>query len=373
VKAAAHRLESLDVFRGATIAAMILVNNPGDWTAVFAPLLHAYWIGCTFADLVFPWFVFIMGVAMPFAFARRHERGDRTSQVFGRVAQRVLLLIGLGLALTAVASWPAVAALRFPGVLQRIALSYLLAALIVWTFDVRGWMTAIAVLLLGHWALLAFVPFGGFPGGTLTPEHNLARYLDTLVFGRHALTIPNDPEGLLGTLPAAATALIGAVAGELMRRAADDLARLRTLIMFGAAAFVAGIAWSFALPLSKPLWTGSYVLVVTGLGMLVLALIYFLVDVRGLRTWARPFLWLGVNPLAIYVCSEVIGHFLERLWLVQGSGRTTPKAWLFWRYIEPAFHRWPTAWASFAFGMSYAALWVMVAGVLYNRRIHVQV
>ena len=255
-----------------------------------------YWFGCTFADLVFPWFVFIMGVAMPLAFARRHQRGDRTSQVFGRIAQRVLLLIGLGLALTAVASWPAVVSLRFPGVLQRIALSYLVAAFIVWNLGIRGWITAIAVLLLGHWALLALVPFGGFPGGTLTPEHNLARYLDTLVFGRHALTIPNDPEGLLGTLPAAATALIGAVAGELMRRAANDRARFRALIIFGAAAFVAGLAWSFALPLSKPLWTGSYVLVVTGLGMLALALIYLVVDVCGLRAWARPLLWLGVEP-----------------------------------------------------------------------------
>ncbi len=373
MKATAHHLESLDVFRGATIAAMILVNNPGDWNSVFPPLLHAYWFGCTFADLVFPWFVFIMGVAMPLAFARRHQRGDRTSQVFGRIAQRVLLLIGLGLALTAVASWPAVVSLRFPGVLQRIALSYLVAAFIVWNLGIRGWITAIAVLLLGHWALLALVPFGGFPGGTLTPEHNLARYLDTLVFGRHALTIPNDPEGLLGTLPAAATALIGAVAGELMRRAANDRARFRALIIFGAAAFVAGLAWSFALPLSKPLWTGSYVLVVTGLGMLALALIYLVVDVCGLRTWARPLLWLGVNPLAIYVSSEVIGHLLERVFWLPGSGRNTPKAWLFWRYVEPAFHRWPTVWASFAFGMAYVALWVMVAGVLYSRRIRIQV
>jgi len=373
VKAAAQRLESLDVFRGATIAAMILVNNPGDWNFVYAPLLHAYWFGCTFADLVFPWFIFIMGVAMPFAFARRRERDARTSPVFGRIARRVLLLIGLGLAMTAVASWPALATLRFPGVLQRIALSYLVAALVIWKFELRGWLTAIAVLLLGHWALLALVPFDGFPGGTLSPDHNLARYLDTLVFGRHALTIPNDPEGLLGTLTAAATALIGAVAGELMRRAADHLARLRTLIIGGVAAFVVGVVWSNVLPLSKPLWTGSYVLVVTGLGMLALALIYFLVDVRGLRAWSRPFLWLGVNPIAIYICSEVVGHLLERPLLPQGSGRTTPKAWLFWRYIEPALHRWPTERASFAFGMAYVALWVMVAGVLYSRRIRIQV
>ena len=373
MKVAAHRIESLDVFRGATVAAMILVNNPGDWSAVFPQLLHAYWTGCTFADLVFTWFIFIMGVAMPFAFARRQKRGERASHLYRRIFQRVVLLIVLGLILTVVAVWPAVFPLRWPGVLQRIALSYLIAAIVVLRLDIRGWMTAIVVLLLGHWALLALVPFGGFPGGTLTPDHNLARYLDTVVFGRHALTIPNDPEGLLGTLPAAATALVGAVAGRLIQEATSDVRRVTGLVVSGAAALLTGLVWSLVLPLSKPLWTGSYVLVVTGLAMLVLALVYLVVDVRGSRAWARPLFWLGVNPLAIYFLSEVVGHLLERPWIHQGHGRTTAKAWLFWRFLEPALHPRPAEWPSLVFGVGFVGLWVIVAGVLYQRRVRIQV
>jgi predicted acyltransferase len=279
----------------------------------------------------------------------------------------------LGLILNAVAAWPTVVPLRLPGVLQRIALSYLIASLIVLHLDIAGWAAALALLLLGHWALLALVPFGGYPAGTLTPEHNLARYVDTLTFGRHALTIPNDPEGLLGTLPASGTAIIGALTGHLVRRASTDAAIVRALVIAGVATLVVGIAWSRVLPVSKPLWTGSYVLVVTGLAMLAFAMMYIVVDVCSLRSWSRPFLWLGVNPLAIYFLSDVIGHLLEDAWVQQGSGRTTPKAWLFWGALEPAFEPQRAEWASLAFGAAFAALWIAVAGVLYRHRIRIQV
>ncbi len=373
MKIAAHHLESLDVFRGATIAAMILVNNPGDWSAVFPPLLHEYWTGCAFADVVFPWFIFIMGVAMPFAFARRHERGHAARHLYRRIGRRVALLIALGLVLNAVAAWPAVFPLRFPGVLQRIALSYLIAAIIVLHLNVSGWVLAVVILLVGHWALLTLVPFGGYPGGTLTPDHNLARYVDTLVLGRHALAIPNDPEGLLGTLPAAATALVGALAGQLVRRVPNDSGRLGLLAIGGTGAFALGLLWSRVLPLSKPLWTGSYVLVVTGLAILALAVAYLVIDVCGLRLWARPFLWLGVNPLAMYFLSEVVGHLLEQSWIRDAGTTTTPKAWLFWRILEPALDPRPPEWASFTFGAAFVGLWMAVAGALYQRRIRIQV
>jgi predicted acyltransferase len=373
MKVAAHHLAALDVLRGATIAAMILVNNPGDWSNVFPPLLHAYWTGWTAADLVFPWFIFIMGVAMPFSFARRHDRGYRHVRLYLRILRRVALLIALGLLLTVVAKWPSVMPLRFPGVLQRIALSYLIAAIVVLNVDVKGWAIVAATLLLGHWALVGLVPFDGYPGGTLTPEHNLAGYVDTLVFGRHALTIPNDPEGLLGTLPAAATALIGALTGQLMRTAVDDLVRIRRLLFFGMAGIAAGIVWAGVLPFSKPLWTGSFVLFVTGLAMYVFAVVYVVVEVLGLRGWARPFLWLGVNPLAIYCLSEIAGHLLDRLWVQQGEGRTTAKAWLFWGLFEPAFHPRPAEWASLAFGVAFVALWIAVAGLFYHRHIRIHV
>jgi predicted acyltransferase len=361
MKVAAHHIESVDVFRGITVAAMILVNNPGDWGAVFPQLVHAYWTGWTFADLVFPWFIFVMGVALPFAFARRREGGHAPRQIYRRIGRRVVLLIVLGLVLNAAAAWPAMVPLRYPGVLQRIALSYLIASLVVLHLNVTGWITATAALLLTHWALLAFVPFAGHPAGTLVPEQNLARYVDTAVFGRHLLLIPIDPEGLLGTLSAAATALLGALAGQLLRQTASAATRLRRLTTAGALAVIGAVAWSAVLPISKPLWTGSFALLTSGLGMLVLALTYFVVDIRGCRQWSVPFLWLGVNPLAMYFLSEVVGHL-----------QTAPKASIYWRVLQPSMPRAPEV-ASLAFGLAFVALWIVVAGMLYQRRVRIQV
>jgi len=361
VKVAAHHLESLDVCRGLTVAAMILVNNPGDWTAVFPQLVHAYWTGCTFADLVFPWFIFMMGVALPFAFARRRQQGHGSPQIYRRIGRRVVLLIALGVVLNAVAAWPAVFPLRFPGVLQRIALSYLIAAVVVLQFDVRGWTAVAAAFLLGHWALLMLVPFAGHPAGTLTPDQNVARYLDTQVFGRHLLLIPIDPEGLLGTLSAAATALLGAVVGHVLRKPVAAALRIRRLILGGTFAVIAAAAWSRFLPISKPLWTGPFALLASGLGTLLLVALYAAIDLRGVRGWSRPFLWLGVNPLAIYFLSEVVGHL-----------QVGVKAWLYWSVLAPAMPN-RMEWASLIFAVGFVGVWMAVAGVMYRRRIRIQV
>lgn len=360
MKVTAHHVESLDVFRGISVAAMILVNNPGDWSAVFPSLLHAYWTGWNFADLVFPWFIFAMGVAMPFAFARRRQGHGRAAPLYARVVKRAVLMIALGLLLNAIAAWPSTTPLRFPGVLQRIALAYVIAAPIVLHLRVRTWAAALAALVAAHWALLLWIPFAGYPAGTMTPEHNLARFIDAQVFGPHLLS-PTDPEGLLGTLPTTATALLGALAGQVLRTSENARVRLRWLMVGGAASLAAGLAWSAVFPTSKPLWTGSFAFVAGGLGMLLLAVLYVIVDACGVRRWARPFVWLGVNPLAIYFLSEVVGHL-----------STAPKAWLFWNVLEPAMPRAPNV-ASAVFGLAYAAAWMAVAGVLYRRGIRIQV
>ena len=369
MKAAAHHVESLDVFRGSTIFAMIVVNNPGDWNAVYPPLVHAYWHGCTFADVLFPWFIFIMGFAMPFAFARRRDRGHARAQLYRRIAQRAALLVALGLVLNAAAAWPAVAPLRLPGVLQRLALCYLLTAPVVLQFEPGVWAGAAGGALVAHWALLALVPFGGYPAGTIGPEHNLAGHLDAMVIGRHAMTTPIDPEGLLGTLPAAATALAGALAGAFFRASSSASSRLRQLMAGGVIALTLGLAWSRVLPLNKHLWTGSFVLVTAGLALVAIAAIYLVVDVGSLRAWSRPFVWLGVNPLAIYCASELAGHLLDGVWL----HRTTPKAWLFWNVLQPATGFRYAEWTSLAFAIAYASFWTGVGGVLYERGIRIQV
>ena len=345
------RLESLDVLRGLAVAGMIVVNNPGDWTAVFPQLLHAYWTGLALADLVFPAFVFTMGLSLPIAIARRRDAGASTADLYRHIGRRVIVLFALGLLLNAVTAWPQISSLRIPGVLQRIALAYLVAAIVVLHVRSARWLTVAAGLLIGHWALLMLVPFGDHAGGTLTPEQNLAGFVDTEVFGRHALAIPIDPEGLLGTLTASASAIFGALAGEWLRQAPRHLAA------GGAVAVACGLLWSLVLPLSKPLWTGSFVLVTAGVTAIVLSAIYFVVDVHRQRWWSVPFTWLGANALVIYVASEVVRRLIDR-----------PKAWLFWEVLEPIFRNRPEI-ASLLLAVAILAVWIAVAGFLADLKV----
>ncbi len=374
MKTARHHLASLDAFRGMAIAGMILVNNPGSWNAVFPPLRHADWNGCTFADLVFPSFIFILGVAMSFAFSRRLASGHETVEMYRRIVRRAASLFGLGLILNAVAAYPALDALRIPGVLQRIGLVYLLTAVILLHAD-AGRRAAIAVALVaGHWALLTLVPFAGHAAGTLTPEINLAGYLDRLVFGRHTLASFGDPEGLLGTLPAVATALAGTLAGQWMRDADSPRRRLIGLVTGGSIAIAAGLAWSTALPLNKALWTGSYALFTAGFAALAFAACYWIIDVQAVGWWARPFVWLGLNPLAVYFLSELTGHLLDQPWLRIAGEATDPKTWLYWELLDPLVGgRLEEMGMSLLFALLTLAVWTAVAGLLYRRgvRIHV--
>lgn len=350
---------------------MILVNNPGNWNAVYPQLLHAAWNGCTIADLVFPFFVFIMGFVMPLAFARRRDAaGEHRLHV--RIWRRAGALVVLGLILNATAAAPHVAAMRFPGVLQRIGIVYLLTAFIVLNLGRSAWAATALALMLVHWGILGLVPFGGYAAGTLTRAVNVAGYVDTHVFGRHALTIEGDPEGLLGTLSTVATALLGALAGDWVQSAPGVLRRLAGLIGGGMLAIGLGLAWATVFPLNKPLWTGSYVLVASGLAALVVAVLYYAVDVRAIKTPFQPLMWLGVNPLVLYFLSELVGHAIERPWLRLGAGRLAIKDAIYWRVLEPVFGRGGSSFASLVFGVAFATMWVVVGGLFYRRGIRFQ-
>lgn len=370
--APAERLTALDVVRGLSIAGMIVVNNPGNWNAVFPPLAHAAWHGCTAADLIFPFFIFIMGVAMPLAFARR--RGDRRAAlgIGQRIATRAALLVVLGLVLNAVGAWPHLADLRWPGVLQRIGVTYALAAWIVLWLPPRRQLVVIAVLLLGHWALLTLVPFGGYPAGTLTPTANLASHIDLTVFGRHTLTPTGDPEGLLGLAPAVATALLGAAAGWWLQQAVDARARRRGLLVGGAIAVVVGLAWSLAWPLNKNLWTGSYALFAAGLGAIALAVCDRVGEHGPISRLMRPFVWLGSHPLSIYVASEFVARLLERPLPPDGNGRLSAKDALFWEWLVPHVGDHGSAWSSAIYGIAYTIVWIAVAALQSNSKVRIQ-
>lgn len=360
------RLTSLDVFRGLTIAAMIVVNNPGNWNAVYPQLSHAVWNGCTLADLVFPFFIFIMGMAMPLAFARRRDPCAGAARVTVHVWRRAAFLVGLGLILNVVAAWLHPAPVRIPGVLQRIALTYLFAALIVLRCG-PGARIAIAVtLLVLQWAVLILVPFDGHAAGMLTMEQNLGSYIDRAMFGSHTLTAMGDPEGLIGLAPSVATALLGATAGEWLRHSRGASRGAPTpVIVAGLAAIAIGWLWSYALPFNKQLWTGSYVVFASGLAALGVAACY--VAAEGTPRWSRPFVWLGSNPLIIYFLSEVFSRFVEQDWFRYHGQLASAKDLFFWDLLAPITRDHGGARSSLVYALIYTALWIGVAGLIDRR------
>lgn len=357
VRPAHHHLESLDVFRGLTIAGMILVNNPGTWDAVYRQFVHADWNGWTLADLVFPFFIVILGMALPLALSRRRESGHAMARLHMRIVRRSVLLFALGFVLNLVSAHFSWTAVRIPGVLQRIALVYLAAALITLHAPPAARAAIAAALLVGHWLVLRSTP--------LTPAGTIAGFIDRALFGRHLLLPTVDPEGLLGTAPALASALIGTLAGHWLHVTTHHRARIAGLAGGGAVLAVIGWIWRVALPINKPLWTGSYALFTAGLALTFFAACYAVIDVAGIRGWARPFVWLGVNPLAIYFLAELFADLIEA---------TTVKTTLYWGRLHPVVSP-PLSepGASLLFAILTVMVWTTVAGVMYRRGVRVQV
>ena len=354
------RLLSVDALRGLTVAAMVLVNNPGTWSAVYGPLQHAEWHGWTPTDMVFPFFLFVVGVSIPLALGPALERGASGLPV--RVLRRAAVIFALGLLLHALPFFP-LATLRIPGVLQRIAVCYLLAALLVGaTRGARGWrvqaVTA-GALLVGYWLLMTKVAAPGQEAGDLSPDGNLAGYVDRLVLGsRHIwqATRVYDPEGILSTLPATATTLLGVLAGHWLRagqvagRAGAQI--VGGLAVGGVAAAAVGWLWGLSFPVNKPLWTSSYALLMAGLAALVLAACHWVIEVRDRRGWAAPFALLGVHALTLFFLSSLMAKvlFIVRV----GAGGPRLQTWLF----EHVFAPWASPVdASLAYALAYVLLW----------------
>ena len=248
------RLVSLDAFRGLTIAGMILVNNPGSWSYVYGPLGHAPWHGWTPTDLIFPYFLFIVGVAIPFSFARRLGEGADRRALLRHVARRSVVIVGIGLAMRAVPDFD-FGSMRLYGVLQRIGLVYFFAAGAYVMLERRArWATAV-VLLFGYWALMTWVPVPGYGAGDLSPEGNLAAWIDRLAMEGRLYQGTWDPEGLLSTLPAIATSLLGIFTGEWLRSDREGKETVKGLLLAGAALVPLGLVWGVVFPINKNLWT----------------------------------------------------------------------------------------------------------------------
>ncbi|WP_321475258.1 heparan-alpha-glucosaminide N-acetyltransferase domain-containing protein [uncultured Paludibaculum sp.] len=351
-----ERLTSLDAFRGATMALMVLVNNSGDGQHTYAPLEHAEWHGWTLTDTVFPSFLWIVGVAMTLAMAKRMAQGVPKLQLLRQAVQRTVILYGLGLLVYAFPHFD-LSTQRLLGVLQRIALCYLIVTVIYLTCGVRGQIAWIVGLLSSYWLLMAYAPVPGFGSGRLDVEGNFAHYIDSIVLGRHnyASTRTWDPEGIVSTLPSIATALLGVMAGHLLRLKRDLAERTNWLFLCGNLLIVAGLICNVWLPINKKLWTSSFALFMAGLDFVVFAGFLWLVDAKGYKRWTRPFVILGMNAISIYMVSELFSETLSSIHVGAGSLRSVIYQSVFVPIASPynASLLWAVSFTLLMFGVAY--------------------
>ncbi|HEX8115747.1 MAG TPA: DUF5009 domain-containing protein [Pyrinomonadaceae bacterium] len=369
----ATRLRSLDVFRGMTVAGMILVNNPGSWGAIYSPLEHAEWHGWTPTDLVFPFFLFIVGVSITLALSRRAESAGSKRDLYWKILRRSLIIFGLGLFLAGFPSFD-LSTIRIPGVLARIAVCYLCTAVIFLNTDWRKQAYIAAGLLLGYWALMTLVPVPGFGAGMIgSKEGNLAAYVDRAVFGRHIWSQGKvyDPEGLLSTLPAIVTTLAGVLTGHLLRSRRTDTEKVSAMFVAGAACVAAGWAWNYWHPVNKPLWTSSYVLFTAGMALQLLAVCYWLIDIKGYRRWSVPFAVYGTNALAVFFLTGVAAELLGVIRFKGAGGKTVSLHGLIFNNL---FLSWASPVnASLAFAVCFVLFWLGVMWLLYRKNIFIKV
>lgn len=355
------RLESLDVFRGLTIASMVMVNNPGDWANAYAPLLHAEWHGWTFTDLVFPFFLWIVGVAMTLSFAKRVEQGADRHRLLLHTARRAASIFFLGLLLNLIPRFD-FATVRIPGVLQRIGICYLIAAAIYLYTTKRGQAVAIAVLLAGYWGLMAFVPVPECGAGSFTKECNFARHVDSMVLTGHMWSATKvwDPEGVISTIPAVATVLFGGLAGHLLRSALTMTEKTLWLLLGGNALLFVGQVLNWWLPINKNLWTSSYTIFMAGMASICFAFCLWFVDVRGPRRWTFPFKVFGMNAIAAFVLSGSLARILS-LWKIDSvSLQKIVYQNLYSGWMAPKN-------ASLAFALSEVAIMYGICYLMYRR------
>ncbi len=435
-----------------TIAGMVLVNNPGTWSAIYGPLKHAEWHGITPTDYVFPFFLFIVGVAIPISLGRRMAEGiDRG--VYLKIFQRAGLIFALGLlmsmipffvfaetglpqlvkllimlgfsaalflylaekkrlaaavggvsALTVLVLWMAgtqfawydFGTMRIPGVLQRIAVCYLIVSFI---FIHTSWkqQTVIGVLLLvGYWILMTAIPVPGCEIASIDSKAcNMASFFDRVILGVDHMWKAGkvfDPEGILSTIPALVTTISGVLAGTWLIRKEEGgrikekgevgsdrgdssegfaFRKVTGLFFFGTLLLAIGWAWSLVFPLNKSLWTSSYVVYTTGLALLTLAVCYYLIDIKGYKRWARPFVIFGVNALALFVFSGIMARMLNLVKVAGPAGKDISlQQWIFSAFylswLEPLN-------ASLAYAVSFILFWLFLMWVLYRRQIFIKV
>ncbi len=360
-----ERIVSVDIFRGLTIALMILVNTPGTWRAVFAPFRHAEWDGYTPTDLVFPFFLFIVGTSIVFAYQNKQPSAAVHRKIFVRTLKLIALGIFLGAFIIEPPFFKPFEAIRFPGVLQRIGVVFCIAALL---FLHTNWKTMLGIaiaLLLGYWIWMAYIPLNGLEPTLERAPNNWANYIDVQVFGTHNYREDYDPEGLLSTLPAIVTALLGIFTGRVL--VSDRSNKVRWMVLAGLGLLVGGTLWDFVFPINKALWTSSFVLVTAGWANLLLALIYYLTDVKKLR-FGSIFRYAGANAITVYFLSSFITHLFYQIQVKEGM---SVHEWLFNTIY--AHEGVSLALSSLLYGLSVMGFYLLLGWWMYRKKIFIKV
>jgi predicted acyltransferase len=369
---ASKRLPSIDVLRGLTVAFMILVNNNGDDAHAYRQLNHSPWNGFTLTDLVFPTFLFIMGISMVLSFSARKARAVSKAQQILSILRRFTLLFVLGLVVNGFPYFH-LSTLRIYGVLQRIAICYLLAALLQLLSDrVAPRIALFFAAVIAYWALLRFIPVPGygFPSlhlPQLDPNINLVAWLDRQIFPHRLFEATRDPEGLLSDLPAFATTLLGMLTGSWLRAQRSLTTKLQGILVTGILLVAAGLLWADSFPINKRLWTSSYVLFAGGLSLLLLALFFYLLEIRESgATWKLPFLVFGTNAITAYVFSELLCTVVS-IYPALGPGSLRQIL-----YFHSLIHIVSPAFGSLVYSVAFVLVCFLPALALYRRKIFIK-
>jgi predicted acyltransferase len=394
-----ERLLALDVFRGMTIAGMLLVNNPGTWSAIYPPLQHATWHGWTPTDLIFPFFLFIVGVTTHLSLSARRARGDDDRAVIRQILRRGALIFLAGLLLSGFPyfTWTPIEGVADPsffqrvvdrllhwrimGVLQRIGVAYTLAALLAYRTTIKQQVLIIVGLLYGYWFAMTLIPVppDGFLGANLIhrPEWTLAAYIDRLVLdwgrlGNHIWASSRvwDPEGILSTIPAVATAMLGILGGRWIGTRKLLTERLSGLFAVGSIGMMVGLMWHWSFPINKGIWTSSYVVFTAGMACVALATCMWVIDEKKVTGWTKPFVVYGMNPLVAFVGSGVMARLIYSVLKVEVNGRPVAvETWIYnsvyASWLEPRN-------ASLAFAITFVVVWWAILWVLYRRKVFIK-
>jgi predicted acyltransferase len=397
-----ERLISLDVFRGLTIAGMLLVNNPGTWSAIYPPLEHAAWHGWTPTDVIFPFFLFIVGITTHISISARRARGDTDAALVKQILKRggIIFLLGFLMSLFPFYQWGTIEGMPDPsildrivyrldhvrilGVLQRIGLVYIAAGLLSLKTTLKQQVLIIVALLYGYWFAMTLIPvsgtFNGVPGryiGALLldrPSETLAAHLDRAILGLKHIwsgSVTYDPEGPFSTIPAIGTAMLGIFAGRWILERRPLIERIAGLFAIGSIGMVVGLMWGWSFPINKNLWTSSYVVFTAGMACVTLATCMWLIDWRNIRWWTKPFVIYGMNPIVAFVGSGVLARCIYTLWKVDYNGKPTPVETVIYKSV---FEPWlEPRNASLAMAFATVLFWFAILAWMYRRKIFLKV